>query len=82
MAFVEKADDCVEETGVIRCLRHQLPGIDIKVLFDFFTALPRFRLFGSSAFILGAWPIFMYLTLLTPTYFAQLPTGTSRTDMS
>ena len=46
------------------------------------TAFPRSQLFCSSASTLGAWPIFMYWTLLTPTYLAQLMAGTSRTDGS
>ena len=46
------------------------------------TAFPRSQLFCSIASTLGACPIFIYWTLFTPTYLAQLNAGTSKTDGS
>ena len=48
----------------------------------FLTAFPRSQSLGSSASTFGAWPIFMYWTLLKPTFLAQLTAGTSNTDGS
>ena len=46
------------------------------------TAFPKSQLFCSTASTLGACPIFIYWTLFTPTYLAQLIAGTSSTDGS
>ena len=46
------------------------------------TAFPRSQLFCSTASTLSACPIFIYWTLFTPTYLAQLIAGTSSTDGS
>ena len=46
------------------------------------TSFPSSQLFCSIASTLGACPIFLYWTLFTPTYLAQLIAGTSNTDGS
>ena len=53
-----------------------------KFFSDSRTAFPRSQSFGSSAVVLGACPIFINWTLLTPAYFAQLTAGTSSMDGS
>ena len=80
MLVAFKAEKRFEAARVISCLVSKNGKAAEKFISVSLTAFPKSQSVGSSAVAFDAWRIFTYWKFLTPTYFAKMVAGTSKTD--